>query len=156
MSLLQRRLVRLEGIAAAKSPQPPDDVAMADAARVLFDALELAFPDDPWSAGMARQSSMYKIDAAAARFAAGTETDDDRAGFESLPAESVAVFGVDTGAQFAALLAQALAGSLEWEGRTPRFVASAAPDAATPFDAASIADRSPADDQPHAQHSAQP
>jgi hypothetical protein len=155
--MLQRRLVRLESIAAASGPERAyGDAAMADAARAIFDALELAFPDDPWSVGTARQSSLDKIDAAAARFAAGTATDDDRAAFASLPSKAVAVFGAATGLEFAGVLAEALAGSLEWEGRTPRFVASAAPDAAPTLDASPTASRSPADDQPCAQHRTHP
>jgi hypothetical protein len=159
--MLQRRLKRLESIdAASGAARAYSDAAMADAARAIaareiFAALELAFPSDSWSAGTARQSSPDKIDAAAARLAAGAATDDDLAGFASLPAKAVAVFGAATGLEFAGALA---AWPERWSGRAqqPRFVASAAPDAATTPDASPTASRSPADDQPRAQHRTHP
>ena len=131
---LARRLERLEDEAKRRRRAPAADVherALAVAARALFDGLETVFPDDPWEAGLPRRSSGTKIDDAAQRLLAGQLTADEREAIAAaVPAEVLAVFGLTL--DEALLIAGGQRGAIEWEGRTPRFVASAAPTAATP------------------------
>ncbi len=97
MPALNRRLERLEGVAKHRPSAQEEERRgkVAEAARQLFDALDVALPNGPWAPNPDDGpwlTTLGRVAALGERLAAGTATAEDAAVLAQLPRDALAVF----------------------------------------------------------------